>query len=734
MASDRALADEMMSISRALAERDSELRVRAKALDSALPELKREADAYGDELRVRVEVHYELLLGKVDDLLHTVQSEVREEALRARGVSSRIAALERENAALRSQLETRSSSLEQSTAIAVRERQRSALARQRAKAANVASEAVQRKIVASAAAAAEREEILASEARQLRRRLLRLRTEHRAENEHLQQHAAEAAASAAAAREAAAAVAAAKRTRAQPKARPAAGAHAARSGDALGEGGTPELMAFIEFFLARRAPPSPQDARAEGGGSASASCLLPGARALLSSSAVPPRLQLLLLELCLDLVSPFISPSLRSSHGASSGAASAADDAAARQLRAPLRDFEGTASALMRAENASVRLRAAMLVLHLDAFRALAPGGGGSGALARASGEATERALATLLRALQASAAAAFSGASSASLLDVDRAGERDGAAAPSGAATEHDAERSGRRAEEYDASRVPPMVAIVRWSAPYVFRLVLSKGASIDRAAASRPGQRATAVRILVSLLCDGGALRRARVFCSRALALSRPAPARRRRHATLHTSTLACSRPFAPLPRARHSSPPTRSAHCDTAPDVPTLLRGHGRRNQALRATQRRRRRDARGAHASAPEDDDAPHGPRQSERADILIQALRLLARAEAPPPRGDGGAERSSRVRRNERRRRPRGDQRRGAEAALHERDAEVRQRIVVGPHRAAANTEQRRVAPTGGCIIVGRKVSPPSPEESPLSNVEHHPENSIGNST
>ena len=170
MASDRALADEMMSISRALAERDSELRVRAKALDSALPELKREADAYGDELRVRVEVHYELLLGKVDDLLHTVQSEVREEALRARGVSSRIAALERENAALRSQLETRSSSLEQSTAIAVRERQRSALARQRAKAANVASEAVQRKIVASAAAAAEREEILASEARQLRRR------------------------------------------------------------------------------------------------------------------------------------------------------------------------------------------------------------------------------------------------------------------------------------------------------------------------------------------------------------------------------------------------------------------------------------------------------------------------------------------------------------------------------------------------------------------------------------
>ena len=129
MASDRALADEMMSISRALAERDSELRVRAKALDSALPELKREADAYGDELRVRVEVHYELLLGKVDDLLHTVQSEVREEALRARGVSSRIAALERENAALRSQLETRSSSLEQSTAIAVRERQRSALAR-----------------------------------------------------------------------------------------------------------------------------------------------------------------------------------------------------------------------------------------------------------------------------------------------------------------------------------------------------------------------------------------------------------------------------------------------------------------------------------------------------------------------------------------------------------------------------------------------------------------------------
>ena len=78
---DRAVAEEMMSISRALAERDSELRARASALDRVLPELKREADAYGDELRVRVEVHYELLLGKVDDLLHTVQTEVREEAL-----------------------------------------------------------------------------------------------------------------------------------------------------------------------------------------------------------------------------------------------------------------------------------------------------------------------------------------------------------------------------------------------------------------------------------------------------------------------------------------------------------------------------------------------------------------------------------------------------------------------------------------------------------------------------
>jgi hypothetical protein len=107
----------------------------------------------------------------------------------------------------------------------------------------------------------------------------------------------------------------------------------------------------------------------------------------------------------------------------------------------------------MRADDASVRLRAAMLVLHLDAFRALARGGGGSGALARASGEATERALATLLHALQASAAAAFSGASSASLLGADRAGARDGGRAASGAAPEHDAERSERRAEEHDAN-----------------------------------------------------------------------------------------------------------------------------------------------------------------------------------------------------------------------------------------------------------------------------------------
>ena len=540
---ERAVADEMLSISRALSERDAELRARARKLSAALPELKREAEAYGDELSTRCQVHYELLLGKVDELLGTVQTEVREEALLRRGASARVATLEAENAALRAQTAELSQSLARASEATERDRQRLALARQRQKAARVANESLQRQLKLAAAEALTKAEAQGVEMRQLRRRLVKLRAEHRAENQQLQQQEAATAAADAAAAAAVRQASAASRQARAAKARPRAAA--ARGEDAIGRaapGGAPELLALVESLVEQRrssssASSGEQLKRGGGNGTAAAavaaaaaaaatdeSSLLPGARVLLLASEVPPRLQCLLIEMCLDL----IAAALRRAAAASGGGAH-------RAPRLALQQFDEIAERLMRSRDADVRLRAAMLALSLDGCRVFDRTGG---ALApRLRDEAVALALETHLTSLQANAAVAFAltqecAPGSAAMASAGSGSGGSAGGVPTVPATR--GERRGGRARS-------PMAAIVRWSAPYILRLVLSAGTSADRSA-PRKAQRATAVRVLVSLLCDGGSFKRNNKNAPRAPLLL-PAP-RDLQSAPPHTHPLSLAR----------------------------------------------------------------------------------------------------------------------------------------------------------------------------------------------